>query len=144
MRPQTGPYTRLASQEEEFLPRAPKSPEFSKTEAGRRIRGLREARGITQVELAKALGIPQSNVSEMERGVRGLTVHQTVKLARALRVSADAILFGSTNGSFTHRPPISLKLLRRLHKLEKLPLARQRAILKLIDALIEQQGPGGR
>lgn len=130
--------------EEESLPRAPKRPEFSKPEAGRRIRSLREARGITQVELAKALGIPQSNVSEMERGVRGLTVHQTVKLARALKVSTDALLLGGSNGSGTSGPPVSLKLLRRLQKLESLPAARQRVVLKLIDALLEQPVPGGR
>jgi transcriptional regulator with XRE-family HTH domain len=119
------------------VPRPPKNQEFSKAEAGRRIRALREGRGFTQVELARALGLPQSNVSEMERGVRGLTVHQTVKLARALKVSTDEILRG--NGVPTPRSAPSLKLLRRLQKIEKLPEARQRVVLKLIDALIDQE-----
>jgi transcriptional regulator with XRE-family HTH domain len=119
------------------LPRAPKSPEFSKAEAGRRIRSLREARGTTQVELARALGIPQSNVSEMERGVRGLTVHQAVKLARALKVSTDDILLG-TNGSRPTKPTTSLKLLRRLHRIDQLPAPKQRAVLTVLDALLEQ------
>ena len=120
------------------MPRPPKNQEFSKPEAGRRIRALRVGRGITQVELARALSLPQSNVSEMERGVRGLTVHQTIKLARALKVSTDDILMGS-NGSRTPKVGPSLKVLRRLQKIEQLPESRQRVVLKLIDALIDQE-----
>jgi len=120
------------------LPSPPKNVQFTKAEAGRRIRSIRESRGITQVEMAKTLGIPQSNVSAMERGTRGLTVHQVVKLARVLKVSADEILIGR-NGSHETKPPTSLKLLRRLQRIEKLPEARQRVVLKFIDALVDQE-----
>jgi transcriptional regulator with XRE-family HTH domain len=125
------------------VPRPAKHQLFSKAEAGRRIRSLRESRGRTQAELALFLGIPQSNLSDMERGVRGLTVHQAVKLAQALKVSTDDILIGKagSNGGSERTPPTSLKLLRRLRRIEQLPTARQRVILKLLDALIEQD-PG--
>jgi transcriptional regulator with XRE-family HTH domain len=112
--------------------------QFTKAEAGQRIRSIRDSRGLTQVEMARALGIPQSNVSAMERGTRGLTVHQVVKLAKVLKVSADEILIGR-NGSHETKPPTSLKLLRRLQRIEKLPEARQRVVLKFIDALIDQE-----
>jgi transcriptional regulator with XRE-family HTH domain len=123
-----------------YVPRSPKNQEFSKTESGRRIRDLRETRGLTQVELARLLDLPQSNVSEMERGARGLTVHQAVRLSRALRVTTDEILGrnGAHGASMTRATP-SLKLLRRLQKIEKLPEARQRVVLKLLDALIHQE-----
>lgn len=120
------------------LPRPPKHVMFSKQEAGRRIRALRESRGITQVELARALGIPQSNVSEMERGVRGLTVHQVVKLAKALKVSTDRLLVEG-NGVADAKPGASLKLVRRLQRIERLPEPRQRVVLKFLDALIDQE-----
>jgi hypothetical protein len=74
----------------------------------------------------------------MERGVRGLTVHQLFKLAKALKVSADDLLMGG-NGSHETKPPTSLKLLRSLHRIEKLPEGRQRMVVKLIDALIDQE-----
>jgi transcriptional regulator with XRE-family HTH domain len=112
--------------------------QFTKAEAGRRIRSIRDSRGLTQVEMARALGIPQSNVSAMERGTRGLTVHQVVKLAKVLKVSADEILIGG-NGSHETKPPTSLKLLRRLQRIEQLPEPRQRVVLKFIDALIDQE-----
>jgi transcriptional regulator with XRE-family HTH domain len=112
---------------------------FSKTEAGHRIRSIRERQGFTQVEIAKALGIPQSNVSAMERGARGLTVHQVVKLAKILKVTADEILSGR-NGTRESTPTTSLKVLRRVQRIEKLPEERQRVVLKFLDALIDQEG----
>jgi transcriptional regulator with XRE-family HTH domain len=125
------------------LPRPPKHVLFSKEETGRRVRTLRETQGMTQVELARTLGIPQSNVSEMERGVRGLTIHQVVKLAKALKVSTDAILVG--NGKREQKTGASLKLVRRLQRIERLPESRQRVVLKFIDALIDQEtATGGR
>ena len=118
--------------------RAAKKPAFSKKEVGERLRRLREARDITQVELAKRLGVTQSNVSEMERGIRTVTSHFAVKLAKVLRVSIDEILVGS-NGTAEKTPLSSVKLLRRVQKIEKLPEARQRVVLKFIDALIDQE-----
>jgi transcriptional regulator with XRE-family HTH domain len=120
------------------LPRPPKNLSFSKKEAGLRIRRIREARDVTQVALARILGVTQSNVSEMERGVRGITTHQVVRLAKALKVSIDEILVGG-NGTAEKTPLGTLKLLRRVQRIERLPEARQRVVLKFIDALIDQE-----
>jgi transcriptional regulator with XRE-family HTH domain len=121
-----------------LVPRPPKNVSFSKKDAGERIRHIRESRDVTQVQLAKILGITQSNVSEMERGVRGITTHQVVRLAKALRVSIDEILVG---GSATREklPLGRVKLLRRVQRIERLPEPRQRVVLKFIDALIDQE-----
>jgi transcriptional regulator with XRE-family HTH domain len=121
------------------LSRPPKTLSFSKAEVGERIRRAREAQSITQVELAKTLGITQSNVSEIERGVRGVTTHQLVRLAKALRISTDEILVD--RGAKAERAPTtSLKVSRRLQRIEALPQARQRVILKVLDALLAQEG----
>lgn len=122
------------------MPSPPKNVQFTKAEAGRRIRSIRESRGFTQVEMARALGIPQSNVSAMERGTRGLSVHQVVKLAKVLKVSTDAILLG--NGKHEQKPATSLRLIRRLQRIERLPEARQRVVLRFVDALIDQEAAG--
>jgi transcriptional regulator with XRE-family HTH domain len=92
---------------------------------------------VSQAKLATALGITQSNISEMERGIRSITAHQAVRLAKTLKVSIDEILVG--NGAAEKIPVGSLKLLRRLQRIEKLPEARQRVVLKFIDALIDQE-----
>jgi transcriptional regulator with XRE-family HTH domain len=120
------------------VPKPPKYPEFSKVEAGRRIRSIRTRRGITQAELAGALGIPQSNVSQMERGVRGLTVHQAVKLARALDVSTDEILL-DRQPSRALRAKGASNLPDWLADLDRLPKRARYAVLALIDVLLEQE-----
>jgi hypothetical protein len=66
--------------------------------------------------------------------VRGLTIQQVVKLARALEVSPDRIL--------GEGPPAKDSLLRdrrflrRLQKIERLPKRDQQALLRTIDAFV--------
>lgn len=84
----------------ERLPHPPKNVQFSKHEIGQRILALRQQRGMSQVELAAALRIHQTNVSAMERGIRGITVHQLAKLAKVFGVPAQEIL-----GAAASQPP---------------------------------------
>ncbi|KKU91656.1 MAG: UDP-N-acetylglucosamine 1-carboxyvinyltransferase [Candidatus Jorgensenbacteria bacterium GW2011_GWA1_48_11] len=48
------------------------------------IKSLREARGLTQEEFAKALGTSQSAVARMERGGQNFTTHVLGKIGRTL------------------------------------------------------------
>ena len=123
---------------DESLARLPKKLAFSKKDVGARVRRLREARDFSQVKLAKSLGVTQSNVSEIERGIRTVTSNLAVILSRALRVSIDEILVGG-NGASEKTPLKSVKLLRRIQRIERLPEPRQRVVLKFIDALIDQE-----
>jgi transcriptional regulator with XRE-family HTH domain len=118
------------------VPTPPKNVVLSRKEIGARLRALRKARDMTQVELAKVLGTQQTAISQVEIGNRGLTVQQVVKLARALRVPTDAIL-GSTNGVVHDDLPTDRKLLRRLRQIEKLPKPEKQALLKTIDAFLK-------
>lgn len=49
------------------------------------LRGLRNREGLTQEELAKAIGTEQSNISKMERGVRQIGV----KIAKRIQKLFD-------------------------------------------------------
>jgi len=93
---------------------------------------------MSQGELGSTLALTQSNVSAIERGDRGPTIYQVAKFAKALGVSIDEII---GNG----RPPAearlkSGRLLRRLQRIQELPSADQRAVLKFLDALLEKHG----
>ena len=77
------------------MPRPAKDQIVSKVAVGQRLRALRMAQGMSQEKLAKLLGITQSNVSGLERGVRSLTIHQVAKLALALGASTDELLLGA-------------------------------------------------
>ncbi len=57
-----------------------------------RLKSQRLLRGKTQVEVARALGKPQSFVSKIERGERRLDPLELKQLASLYTVSADWLL----------------------------------------------------
>jgi transcriptional regulator with XRE-family HTH domain len=58
-----------------------------------RLRACREAKGLSQRELAKLAGIRHNTISEIERGVRQwITTDVAKKLARNLGVSVDHLI----------------------------------------------------
>jgi putative transcriptional regulator len=56
-----------------------------------RIREVRKQKGLRQVDLAGKIGIFQSELSEIETGVRKPNVYLAKRIARALGVSLDEI-----------------------------------------------------
>jgi hypothetical protein len=58
-----------------------------------------------------------------------------VELGKALRVSADELL--GVKPVREMLPPKTARLLKRLRRVEELPPADQRAVLKLVDAMLE-------
>ncbi len=120
------------------MPRPPKHVVLSRKEIGERLRTLREERRITQVELARMLGMHQASLSQIERGVRGLSLQQVVKLARGLRSSPDRLLgVGKGNG---RQPALrNEKLMRRVRRIEQLPPEQQDAVVKILDGFLDAQ-----
>lgn len=54
-----------------------------------RLRHLRKARGFTTTTLAKAVGLSQAQISRIETGAQGIRSAVLLRLAKALRVSAE-------------------------------------------------------
>lgn len=52
------------------------------------LKGAREQSGLTQVQLAEAMGVAQSDISKIERGERRLDVVELVYVCRALGISS--------------------------------------------------------
>jgi transcriptional regulator with XRE-family HTH domain len=124
------------------MARLAKNTVITKKQVGERIRDLRRQRGMSQEELGNALGLTQSNVSAIERGDRGPTIYQVGRFAKVLGVSTDEII---GNG----KPPAETKsnrprLLRRLERIQELPVSDQRAVLKFLDALLAKHGRDSR
>ena len=60
---------------------------------GMRIQALREEKGITQIELAKALNVKnRENIARWELGTRELKVGTIIQIAKYFNVSADYLL----------------------------------------------------
>lgn len=61
-------------------------------ELGTRIRQVRTARNMSQLELAEICGISVPYVSDVERGKKCFSVDILLRIAQALQVSADWLL----------------------------------------------------
>lgn len=138
-RMESGSYTEPCSHREAPLPRRPKKVVVSRKDLGERIRTLRRQQDLTQSELAAALGLTQSNVSAIERGARGITIHQVVQLAVILRAPTDEILgrkpiATERNDSLVY----DRRFRRRLQKIDRLTKRDQQALLRTIDAFLSK------
>src|SRR6266540_2225980 len=58
----------------------------------RNIRQLREARGLTQQQMAKSSGVPRPTWANMESGGANPTLAVLIKVAQALQVSVEELI----------------------------------------------------
>lgn len=61
---------------------------------GSEIRAARERAGLTQEQFGELVSLGTKNVSDIERGVAGITVSTLKRICEKLSISSDAILFG--------------------------------------------------
>ena len=99
---------------------------------GQIISRLRIERGLTQKQLAERMDIPASLITDYERGKLRLHDEIIVKLVHALQVSANEILDLEANNLKTVSTS-SLRIMKRVKKIEKLPKFKQKIILQMID-----------
>jgi len=84
---------------------------------------------------AERVGIIQALVSDYERDNLRLNAEMVVRFAVALEITTDELL--KPKGSEPPlRPRPSLRMLRRLEKIESLPAHQQATLLKTIDTFL--------
>lgn len=66
-------------------------------EIGEQIKKAREQAKYTQEQLAEKIDVSPQYISDLERGVVGLSLPTLKKACIELRVSSDQILFGKSN-----------------------------------------------
>ena len=76
----------------------------------KRIKDIREAKGLKQKEIADKIGIEQANYSRFEKRGKKLTVEQVEQIADALGVTAKEILYGDSAGSIDELQQQKLRL----------------------------------
>ena len=102
---------------------------------GQRLRLLRKKRGLSQAEVAEALAVHQSLVSEYERGTVRVPATVLAGLARTLRAPFHELIGSKTTeekGSIRDR-----RFIRRLERIEKLPKRAKQALLKTLDTYLD-------
>jgi transcriptional regulator with XRE-family HTH domain len=115
-----------------------KDPPLSEEPFGQRLRRLRLAKGLTQAELGRTVGLSNRMVAyyEIQGGVPSSELFKS--LAEALGVSMDALAGlertpKRTAPTATENP----RLWRRLKRIEELPVHDRKAVLKMIDAMAD-------
>jgi transcriptional regulator with XRE-family HTH domain len=132
-------------------PTMPKgTPVSNKNSFGQRLISFRRARGITQIQLAKAARVTQRAISYYETDTGYPPAPVVAQLAQALKISADELLgikppprevskFEELHGDAESR-----RLWKRFQLMTSLPDRDQRAVIRLINSLSSARGSEAR
>ena len=76
--------------------------------AGDRIREIREAKRLTQDQLAERTRISKGFLSDVENGKRNVSSEYLLRIANALNASVDYLLRGTTESPAGSREPVMI------------------------------------
>ena len=105
---------------------------------GERLAAIRRSRGLTQAELGAAVGVSNRVIAYYEQDDAQPPGAMLVDLARALGVTTDELL--GVKPAKGLADPKTARLVKRLRRIEELPASDQRAVLKVLDAMLESRG----
>jgi transcriptional regulator with XRE-family HTH domain len=105
---------------------------------GARIAQLRKDSGITQVQLADTLGVSQQTVASWEVGRRGVPVALLPALARTLGCGVEELVGEKTQPAAKRGP--TPKLQQQMDRLSRLPKAKQRVVMEMLEGVLSQTG----
>lgn len=115
------------------LARSPESRAYFKA-LGAHICQLRKARGYTQAELARAIGVSQQAVFAYELGERRVSVLILTKIARLFSVSVEELV-GMARPVRVPKRRLSPRAVRHAERLMALSKTQQRFVVRIIDLL---------
>lgn len=102
---------------------------------GNRIARFRKHRCMTQSNLADKIGIDKSLVSDYERDKIRMYDDLIVRFALALGISTDVLL--GVKETEIEQPALSLRLVKRLTMIDKLPEGKKKHIIRTLDDIIK-------
>lgn len=118
---------------------AQKTKAMNKLPFGRRLVQIRKAKGLTQVELGKRIGVSQRIIHHYENKAGYPPTQKLIELTQALDMRIDDLLGIKDNGSGETFQDIKPTLAKKLRRASKLPPHDLKALSTFIDALIVKQ-----
>ena len=106
---------------------------------GAHVTMLRKSRGMTQAELAGAIGVSQQAVFAYERGQRRISVFMLIKLAKKFSASVEDML-GLSKPVRVRKARLSPRCMRHAERLQALSKTQQRFVVRIVDLLEESNG----
>lgn len=102
-----------------------------------RLKRIRKAKGKTQEELATLVGVTREAIAAYESGRIKLSEDMIIRISLALGVTSDDLLGLS---AVSPSDATSLRITRRLLKIEQLPPAKQKTVLQALDLALKAVG----
>ncbi len=107
---------------------------------GAHISELRKEQGMTQAELARALGVSQQTVFAYELGDRRVSVLILAKLAKVFGTPVEELMGLTKLPRPAHRR-LSPAGMRHAERFQQLSKTEQRFVKKIMDVLLERNTP---
>lgn len=105
---------------------------------GDNLKKIRSDKDISQGDLAKLIDVHASHVSRYERNLTSPTIDVARKIADALEVSTDALIYGSNEQIVTNKINDN-ELLSLFHKIQYLNLEEVNSIKTMLKAFVFQK-----
>ena len=107
---------------------------------GQRIRQQRQERSLTQTELARQIGIQQSDLSRMEQGEYRVPLDTLFRILQTFEMSLGEF-FGDLA---SEHQPLTPREVSLLHSFRELSSSAQDDVCDFVDfKRVREQGPGG-
>lgn len=132
----------LAPENDSYAPGMSRRTSRSQPKQGAHLAALRRAAGLTQAELAEAVGVPQTNIAFWEFSSKPPRSDVLPKIAAVLGVTVETVLKPSAP------PPISKKrgpagrLLKAFEAASSLPKRQQQLVEQFVSTLLAQRKTG--
>lgn len=100
---------------------------------GPRLRLLRKQRGMTQSELARQIGIQQSDLSRMEKGEYRVSLDNLFRILAVFGMDVAEFFAGTTPAPEPERLPLSHEDMQALQLLRRLSPEARREVQEFIE-----------
>jgi transcriptional regulator with XRE-family HTH domain len=101
---------------------------------GTRIANARRAAGITQVQLAEALGVAQQTLAHYEGGKLRIAVALLPHVSQQLGISVEQLIGVPVPSAKRGPQP---RLLQQVERIQRLPRPQQRFVMQMIDTALQ-------
>jgi transcriptional regulator with XRE-family HTH domain len=105
---------------------------------GAQLATLRKARGLTQSQLAEALGLSVEMLAYYERRATNPSADFIAKAAAFFGVTADDLL--ALNTKAPRKPGPTPQIAQLTERLARLPRAQQRIVVKMLEGALPKAG----
>jgi len=118
-------------------PKGQSHSDVKRSSFGERLYRARKARGLSQTELGKRVGLSKRMVSRYEGTYPGPPLEKLEEFAKALNVTVSYLLGESVQKKMEEDiKPVHRKL---IESLQTLPLSKQKYIIEMVEALAAKE-----